>query len=1320
MKIRLLTIGFLVVFISMFSFAQQPTELLVNGGFEQEKSLYPWVVETSKGGVSVSGPNENGNPHGGNRFVTLGGTNKESDAIEQTVIIPQNLSSLALSFALKIKSTGNDKIPHDYFRVYLVGEGFNSLLIEYNNTTPCDWQTVSLNNLANYSGYLATIRFEAVTDGTKPTKFSLDDVSFIYTIGSGNPTPNLEFLSPYHGCVYPSATIGGSTPFSIIAYAPNGVQSLSAYLDDELIATTTETRLDTTVNWSNLTAGEHVLTAELIDPIDGIRIRRCQISSSNILEGADFENGGSTAWVGANGDGSESLIRDVGLDLAYDGSGVALIGTTMNSAETLEHIVGIPDDAQDTLTLSFLYKTPLASSIVKDNLLYVHLIDVETNQDFLVATVYPQPGGEWVLNRTLLSMAELGLIAGRDYILRFQANTASGTSFSSFYVDDVALYVYSQTLAAGTPVRDEEGDVPGQNTPGRSITDISVHKDPPNTCSCGHSSHQQMVITTSGFSNLTMGNVKVKFKFDDAPTSVSAQIVSINGNSITCTIPDASDKNKMAPARIKVKTISPVQKAFSKDQDQPAYSCSNTGVETGFYYGFPEKIQNVQLLSSSSVSALGGTSQSFSVNATGLVTFKQKKNGVCQTAAGFITNPVIFAADGSEGRVRVKHNALTNTCSSSNWTSYWTGDGAPTVCRDPYRCIQCNSMVELRLLNPDNVVYDTNSWPSKKWDWYMGTQSPAVKFIPPSSTPSFTSTAGKANSVGYVIQGGVKRNIAIRPLSSASNYVTFTGTNLYRITDISLDTGYSFDGLSGTGWDDTTGKYGKSFTAWAPAHAPGLVTPAVFTKENSYSAAPLTYVASITTSPVGSAPPSSNTSSCLYSSTTHCPAQWTDYVTPQTIPFDHFVIGPGEPDANCTATCIGGDCAHITATPIYQTYQIADDDLGRKQVDVALNINRQATGSGDQSAVFHVTPTSTYGAVETVDLTIYFTGNGGNQLSVSITATPTIGASAPLTVAFSAFATGGNGSYTYSWTFGDGALGNGSAINHTYQTNGTFIAEVKVTDTQGFSGSTTQVITVGTPLDVTASASPISGKVPLTVNFNASVSGGTPNYTYSWNFGDGQTGTGQTPAHTYTSAGNYTAKLTVTDSVNTTGSSSVNITVNPVTPLTVAATASPTSGTAPLTVNFSASASGGTSGYTYSWNFGDGVTLTGQSVSHVYSTAGSYTATVTAKDSSNSTSTASVGIAVSSGSSLVISASATPTTATKAPLTTTFTCTASGGTQPYSYLWTFGDGATSISANTTHTYTTTGLWTATIDVVDATNIVVSKSFSIKVGAIVNQ
>ncbi len=64
-----------------------------------------------------------------------------------------------------------------------------------------------------------------------------------------------------------------------------------------------------------------------------------------------------------------------------------------------------------------------------------------------------------------------------------------------------------------------------------------------------------------------------------------------------------------------------------------------------------------------------------------------------------------------------------------------------------------------------------------------------------------------------------------------------------------------------------------------------------------------------------------------------------------------------------------------------------------------------------------------------------------------------------------------------------------------------------------------------------ASANPTSGAAPLTVNFSGS--GSTdPNsdpLTYSWNFGDGATGSGITASHTYSSAGPYTATLAVSD-----------------------------------------------------------------------------------------------------------------------------------------------------------------------------------------------
>ncbi|TDE01332.1 ThuA domain-containing protein [Jiangella asiatica] len=77
-----------------------------------------------------------------------------------------------------------------------------------------------------------------------------------------------------------------------------------------------------------------------------------------------------------------------------------------------------------------------------------------------------------------------------------------------------------------------------------------------------------------------------------------------------------------------------------------------------------------------------------------------------------------------------------------------------------------------------------------------------------------------------------------------------------------------------------------------------------------------------------------------------------------------------------------------------------------------------------------------------------------------------------------------------------------------------------------------------------AGADPTSGALPLTVQFSSEGSGhpaGLP-VTFHWAFGDGVESTEANPAHTYTVAGQYSARLTVTAEDGSTRSRTVQIT----------------------------------------------------------------------------------------------------------------------------------------------------------------------------------
>jgi PKD repeat protein len=127
--------------------------------------------------------------------------------------------------------------------------------------------------------------------------------------------------------------------------------------------------------------------------------------------------------------------------------------------------------------------------------------------------------------------------------------------------------------------------------------------------------------------------------------------------------------------------------------------------------------------------------------------------------------------------------------------------------------------------------------------------------------------------------------------------------------------------------------------------------------------------------------------------------------------------------------------------------------------------------------------------------------------------------------------TSGGGPTIWNWDFGDGTppMATQDPV-HEFACalpSCSYVVELTATNVSGDSTATMSVTVIGTSLVDFASTSP-TGQVPWTVTFtDTSVPGGT---NPTWDFGDGNTGTGATVAHTYNStAGSpFSVSLTVT------------------------------------------------------------------------------------------------------------------------------------------------------------------------------------------------
>jgi PKD repeat protein len=285
---------------------------------------------------------------------------------------------------------------------------------------------------------------------------------------------------------------------------------------------------------------------------------------------------------------------------------------------------------------------------------------------------------------------------------------------------------------------------------------------------------------------------------------------------------------------------------------------------------------------------------------------------------------------------------------------------------------------------------------------------------------------------------------------------------------------------------------------------------------------------------------------------------------------------------------------------------------------------------------------------------------GGSQFPITVSATPS-SAAVNQQIAFNTSAS--SFASLYTWTFGDGQVTQaGTSTVHSYASAGTFTVTVTGQVGSSFGCGSTSVFISGTGgttstvggIQVTANG-PYSGNVNQPIEFRGFAYSTNASLTitnYSWNFGDGATGSGQDTTHTYTSGGSFSVTLTVTDSG---GNSATNTTTATIggsgsaggTTVTVSNSATldgvtvsaggPYTGSAgnAITFNATTSGSGSASITSYVWSFGDGSSGTGQSTTHAYTGNGNFAVALTVTNSLGHVATATTSANIAGGSRVV-------------------------------------------------------------------------------------
>ncbi|MBO9564106.1 MAG: PKD domain-containing protein, partial [Niastella sp.] len=320
---------------------------------------------------------------------------------------------------------------------------------------------------------------------------------------------------------------------------------------------------------------------------------------------------------------------------------------------------------------------------------------------------------------------------------------------------------------------------------------------------------------------------------------------------------------------------------------------------------------------------------------------------------------------------------------------------------------------------------------------------------------------------------------------------------------------------------------------------------------------------------------------------------------------------------------------------------------------------------------------------------------------VNFTAPVTTACKGPLTVNFQ---DASPDAVSWQWDFGDGNTSTQQHPIHTYTAEGSYNVTLSITSRLGCTNTVTRPAFVRIIKPTVAFANAPAGDcIPFTFAPIANVNAIDGVASYFWEYGDGFTATTTTPTgpgHTYTVAGNYTIKLTITTIGGCTESVELVNGIRTGTPPASDFTVTPTDACASDAINFTFVPSGLTPVDEWKWDFGDGNTSDQPNPSHIYTDSGYFSVTVTAYNNKCPTVSTARIVHIKPPIAAFTYAVACPNARQVNFTNTSKVNTAVYG--PVTYTWDFGDGtpvSTSPSAApVSHTYATVGTYTASLTV----------------------